>query len=128
MIEKAWCRVLRDDLEMCRIRHRLKKRYYNLTLLRQKIEKVQRCRKFRKKPKSVKTKERKIRTLSGETHLKFALKRCRCHGADNRQILKAIVPEDSNFDMKMVDLRQIPITFFLFYLNEKMDYSKHNVK
>jgi hypothetical protein len=25
MIEKAWCRVLRDDLEVCGIRHRLKK-------------------------------------------------------------------------------------------------------
>ena len=83
---------------------------------------------IQEKPKSVKTRERKIRTLSGETHLKFALKRCRCHGADNRQILKAIVPEDSNFDMKMVDLRRIPITFFLFYLNEKMDSSKHNLK
>ena len=51
MIEKAWCRVLRDDLEVCGIRYRFKKRYYNLTLLRQKIEKVQRCRKFRKNRK-----------------------------------------------------------------------------
>lgn len=104
-----------------------KKRYYNLTLLRQNIEKVQRCRKFRKKPKSVKTRERQIRILSWETHLQFAPKRCRCHMADNRQILKAIVPEDSNFDMKMVGPRQIPIKFFLFYLNEKMDSSNHNV-
>ncbi|MCL4421146.1 MAG: hypothetical protein M1477_05600 [Candidatus Thermoplasmatota archaeon] len=26
MIEKAWCRVLRDDLEVCGIRYRLKKK------------------------------------------------------------------------------------------------------
>ncbi len=50
----------------------------------------------------MKTRERKIRTLSGETHLRFTLKRCHCHGIDNRSIPKAIVPEDSNFDMKMV--------------------------
>ena len=74
----------------------------SLPLMHQEIEEVQRCRECRKKLKSVKTRERKIRTLPRETHLQFALKRCRCHGTDNRQILKAIVPEDSNFDMKMV--------------------------
>ncbi|MCW6170964.1 MAG: hypothetical protein LVQ96_07310 [Thermoplasmatales archaeon] len=50
----------------------------------------------------MKTRERCVRTLSGETHLRFTLKRCSCRGIDNRQILKAIVPKDSNLDTKLM--------------------------